>query len=194
MMPSVRCEELVDQAVGAENLPPQDGDRDRRAEQRRQIEGGAVDGDAAHAAVERHGERQRDGELQRHRPEHVVERDRERVAEPLVLEEGVFVVLQPGPARRRQQVVVGEGEIERGDRRPERQAEEADQPRRQEKIAGARCAARARATRSDRAGAAARRRPPSAAWPRAVVATSAVAVRRVRARPWRSRSSPSRPA
>ena len=124
-----------------------------------------------------------------------MERDRERVAEPLVLEEGVFVVLQPRPARRRQQVVVGEGEVERGERRAERQPEEADQPGRQEQVAGARCAARRAATRSERAGDAARRRPSNVqhgrgpSWPR-----SAIAVRRVRARPWRSRSSPSPPA
>ena len=66
-----------------------------------------------------------------------MEGDRERVAQALVLEEGVFVVLQADPAGGSEEVVVGEREIERCDRRPERQAEEADQPRREEEISGA---------------------------------------------------------
>ena len=177
--PSVSAEKLVDQAVGAENLPPQDRDRDRRAEQRRQVEGGAIEADAAHAAVERHGKRQRDGELQRHRPDHVVERDRQRVAEPPVLEEGVFVVLQPRPARRGQEVVVGEGEIERGERRAERQAEEADQPGREEQIARARCAAR-RGPAARRAGG--RRSAAPARMRMSPIAVVAMAIRRRQAR------------
>ena len=68
-------EELVDEALGAEDLPPEDGDRDRGAEQRRQVEDRAVDADAADAAVEHHREAERGGELQRHRPEHVGEGD-----------------------------------------------------------------------------------------------------------------------
>ena len=151
-------EELVDQALGAEDLAPEHRDRDRGAEQRRQVEGGAVDADAADAAVEHHREAERGGELQRHRPEHVGEGDAERVAQPLVVEERVGVVAEPGPARRGQQVVVGEGEIERGERRPERQAEEADQPGQQEEVAGGVPAQAAPETLAERG----RRAPPAA--------------------------------
>src|SRR5688572_5049959 len=66
-----------------------------------------------------------------------MEGDRECVAESPVLEEGEFVVSQSAPAGRREQVVIGERQIERGKSRSKRQPEEADQPRREEKIARA---------------------------------------------------------
>ena len=165
-------QKLVDHPVGTEDLPPEHGHGDRRAEQRGEIEDGPIEADAADALVEGHGQRQRQGELQGHGPDHIGEGDVERRAEPGVEEEHVVVVEEADPARRLEQVELGEGEPERGQRGPERQAEEADEPGEEEEIAGAvalpgpaQAAGRPRTLRPPSPRTRGGRSPPWPAWP-----------------------------
>ncbi|MBP2349419.1 hypothetical protein JOF29_000502 [Kribbella aluminosa] len=134
-MDSEQVQQLVQQARGAEHLPPEDRDRDARAEQRRQVEDGSIKRHSPNTPVQDHGEQQRDRQLQRHRDEHVGERHLQRVVQPLVGQHP-GEVLQADPLRRLDQVVVREGQVQRGQHRPDRDQEQAQQPRREEEVPG----------------------------------------------------------
>ena len=137
-MPNER-QHLVEQAVAGEQLAPQHRDGDAGADQRRQIEDRPVQRQAADALVQHHGHQQREGELERHRQRHIEEGDVHRRDELGIAGGDAHVVGGADPARVAQQVEIRERQIERDQRRSQRQPEEADQPGRQKQIARRRC-------------------------------------------------------
>ena len=125
----------IDEPVAGEKLPPQDRDGDARAKERGQIEQRAVERQAADALVEDEGDAKREAQLQRHREEHVGEGHRHRGGEFRIRRRDADVVRGADPARIAQEIEVREREVERHQGRPERQAEEADEPGQEKEIA-----------------------------------------------------------
>ena len=127
---------LVDEAVAGEKLPPQHRDGDAGAEQRRQIEHRAVERQAARCRCRASSPRRaRSASFSGTASEHIDEGHRHRRRR---ISDRRW---RCGRSSRRrssavaQQVVVGEGQIERDQGRPERQAEEADEPGQEKQIA-----------------------------------------------------------
>ncbi|MDF2561299.1 MAG: hypothetical protein K0R99_2745 [Microbacterium sp.] len=126
-------EDLVHQTLDAEDLTPQYGDGHRPAQERREVEDRAVEGESAKSPVQDHREQQRRDQLQRHRDEHEAERDAERVVKSCVVEHPREVV-EPDPLRRLQQVVVGERQVQRHQHRPDGERHHAYHPGQQEQV------------------------------------------------------------
>ena len=129
-------EDGIDDTLGIEELAPQDGDGNGAAEDRRQIEQRAIEADGADTLVEHHRDGEGEDELGRYGKGHEGEGDLQRLAEAGVAAEHVDVVVEPDPARRVDDVVFGEAQIKRKQDRPDGEQEEADEPRREKRIAG----------------------------------------------------------
>ena len=129
-------EEVVEDPALAEDLAPEETDADRAADQRGHVKERTVNREALDAAVERYSNGQREHEDERHRPADIGERHPDRLDEAPVTGKELGVVVWPDPDRRGQDAVTGEAQVERGDDRNQRDAEEADQPGDEEGIGG----------------------------------------------------------
>ncbi len=131
MMPE--RQHLVDHALLAKDLPPQDGDGYAATQQRRQVVDGLVDPGFRDLAVQHHGHQERERQRQRYREHHVAEGHEERRPEPAVLcRTSRRSCPCQSTAAVSEQVEVGKREVERRQERPQGQDEEPDQPRQQE--------------------------------------------------------------
>ncbi len=116
----------VDQTDVGEDVAPEHRDRHRSTQDRGHIIGGAEEPDPLEPIVEHIGDQQREGELQRHRDEHIGERHLERPMEGAVKKQQLDIVGQPHPARIAQQRIIGKGEIEGCPERDRGEDHEAD--------------------------------------------------------------------
>ena len=115
------AQRVVDRAVVGEHRPPHDRDRHRRADQRRGVERGPEEPGAPIPEVQQHRHPQRRGERDRGAHQHIDQRDLRGLDEVRVIREQADVVVQPDPRRIGEDVVPGEGEVQRIPHRDQRQ-------------------------------------------------------------------------
>ena len=107
-------EDLVDHAVGREQLLPQQGDGHAAAHEGGNVKGRAVKTGKPGGFGQNQGHQQGHCQLDGHLDEGEFKGDLEGGPEQGVLEEHFLVVVQADPLGRREDIVFGEGEVQRG--------------------------------------------------------------------------------
>ena len=131
-----RAQQRHKNALVAENLLPDNGNRDRAADDGRDVVQNAVDRHTLVLFVQKRCHKQGKRQTQRHNHENIAEGDDHCLLEVFVVGENRDVVFQPHKVRGGQQVIVCQGVVDGHSSRDQPHKEEAEQPRCQQKIAG----------------------------------------------------------
>ena len=124
-----QLQEQIENPSFAEDFTPQEADSDAGTDKRRDVEERAIQCQTCEAPVKGNGNGQREYQDQRHGHADVAQRYPYGVIETAVSREQLLVVLRTDPFRRTQNVIVGEGEVERSDDREDRDSKQPDEPR-----------------------------------------------------------------
>ncbi|MNN49988.1 hypothetical protein D3C81_1645500 [compost metagenome] len=106
----------------AENVPPHDGDSDTAANNGGQVIYRAVCAHHARLRIENHRHEQGKTQTKRNTDKHIEQRYFQRVQIFRITVEHSGVIVHPHPVRRGEQIIFGEGQVERDDHRYQRKA------------------------------------------------------------------------